>query len=191
MFNTNIALREVILPATISSGAVVFTTTFSQCFSLRTVTLPTNQMTGLTTATTMFNNCPSLTTINNFNKIGDTATTANNYISAQTIVGIGAGFTGGTVVGKYSKLGFTATTGYISGLSTLRLSNVATGQWAGTSPQLDISNSNMSQAALVALFNDLQTVVGKTINITASTGAAALTAPERAIATGKGWTITG
>jgi hypothetical protein len=139
----------------------------------------------------MFNNCPSLTTINNFNRIGDTATTANNYINATNMFNIVAGATGGTLVGKFSKFQWTGTAGYISGLSTLRLSNTATGQWGGTSPQLEVSNSNMNQAALVALFNDLQTVTGKTISITNAVGAASLTAPERAIATGKGWTIIG
>jgi len=49
----------------------------------------------------------------------------------------------------------------------------------------------LGQAALVQVFNDLPTITAKTINITGASGAAALTAPERAIATGKGWTITG
>ena len=49
----------------------------------------------------------------------------------------------------------------------------------------------LGQAALVQVFNDLPTLVGKTINITANPGAALLTAGERAIATGKGWTIIG
>lgn len=49
----------------------------------------------------------------------------------------------------------------------------------------------MGQAALVTLFGDLPTLSGKQIVITGCTGAALLTAPERAIATGKGWNIIG
>jgi hypothetical protein len=191
MFNTCIALQQVVMPATMSAVSSSWTNAFLQCFSLRTVTLPTTQLTGLSSFQTVFNNCPSLTTINNFNRIGDTATTANNYIDATSAFGVVAGATGGTLVGKFSKFDWTGAVGYIAGLSTLRLSNTATGQWGGTSPQINISNTNMGQAALVALFNDLQTVTGKTINITNCTGAAALTAPERAIATGKGWSIIG
>jgi hypothetical protein len=191
LFNGCVSLQQVVMPATMSAAASSWLNAFLQCFSLRTVTLPTTQLTGLTGFQSTFNNCPSLTTINNFNRIGDTATTANNYIDATSAFGVVAGATGGTLVGKFSKFDWTGTVGIITGLSTLRLSNVATGQWGGTSPQINISYSNMSQAALVTLFGDLQTVTGKTINITASTGAAALTAPERAIATGKGWSIIG
>ncbi|NLX15017.1 MAG: hypothetical protein GXY44_15390 [Phycisphaerales bacterium] len=44
---------------------------------------------------------------------------------------------------------------------------------------------------LVEIFNNLKTVSGQTITITNNPGAASLTAAERAIATDKGWTITG
>lgn len=49
----------------------------------------------------------------------------------------------------------------------------------------------LSREALVNIFNNLATVSGKTINITGCLGASSLTTAERAIATGKGWTITG
>ena len=93
---------------------------------------------------------------------------------------------------KFSKF---VSTGYNTSarapLSSLRLRNNGAGQYAGTSPQIDISYTSLGQAALVQVFNDLPTIVSKTINITGASGAAALTAPERAIATGKGWTIVG
>jgi hypothetical protein len=79
----------------------------------------------------------------------------------------------------------------LSDLNSLRLRNNGSGQYGGSSPQINISFTNLSQAALVQVFNDLPTVTSKTINITSATGAASLTAGERAIATGKGWTITG
>jgi hypothetical protein len=49
----------------------------------------------------------------------------------------------------------------------------------------------LGTGSLVDVFNDLPTLTGKTINITGASGAASLTAGQRAIATGKGWTITG
>ena len=50
----------------------------------------------------------------------------------------------------------------------------------------------LGRTELVEIFNNLGTASGaQTIVITNCLGAAALTAPERAIATGKGWTITG
>ena len=45
--------------------------------------------------------------------------------------------------------------------------------------------------ALVHIFNNLQVVTGETNNITGCYGAPLLTPIERAIATGKGWTIIG
>lgn len=67
----------------------------------------------------------------------------------------------------------------------------ASSLFGGTSPQIDVTYSMMNRTALVALFNLLPTLVGKTINITGALGTADLTAGDRAIATGKGWTITG
>jgi hypothetical protein len=92
---------------------------------------------------------------------------------------------------KFSKLGLEGLSTIKAKLNSLRLRNNGSGQYGGASPQINISYTKLSQAALVQVFNDLPTVTSKTINITGATGAAALTAPERAIATGKGWTITG
>lgn len=83
-----------------------------------------------------------------------------------------------------------------SGLAE-RLSNVtgltfhASSVFGGASPQINVGYTMMGRTALVALFNLLPTLVGKTINITGCIGTADLTAGDRAIATGKGWTITG
>jgi len=79
-------------------------------------------------------------------------------------------------------------------LNSLRLTNASAGQWTGTSPQINVSFTSLSTAALVTLFNDIAAqgiVVSKTINITSATGAAGLTAADRLILTSKGWTIIG
>jgi hypothetical protein len=54
-----------------------------------------------------------------------------------------------------------------------------------------LANAKMSAPALVEVFNNLATITGQTITISGNWGASLLTAPERAIATGKGWTIVG
>ena len=63
--------------------------------------------------------------------------------------------------------------------------------YTAASPQINISYTNLETGSLVTVFNNLPTLVGKTINITGASGASTLTGGQRAIATGKGWTITG
>jgi hypothetical protein len=56
------------------------------------------------------------------------------------------------------------------------------------------TNNQLSQAELVNIFNNLldrTSLAAANINITGNYGAAALTVPEREIATDKNWTITG
>ncbi len=57
---------------------------------------------------------------------------------------------------------------------------------------ISFANCQLSRTELVKIFNNLGTAVGvQTITISGNYGASSLTAPERAIATGKGWTIIG
>lgn len=95
-----------------------------------------------------------------------------------------------TIATRLTKLGIYGSSTVKIKIENIRLTNPAN-TFSGSSPQINVSYTSLGQAALVALFNDLPTLSGKTINITGATGAAALTAGERAIATGKGWTITG
>lgn len=60
-----------------------------------------------------------------------------------------------------------------------------------SSPQINVSYTGLSRAALVNLFNSLPTVSASQVcNITGATGASDLTASDIAIVTGKGWTLT-
>lgn len=78
----------------------------------------------------------------------------------------------------------------IPGLKGLVVSNQATFS-STSSPQIDISNTGLSRAALVNLFNSMPTVnASQVCNITGATGAADLTAEDIAVAVNKGWTIT-
>lgn len=191
------SLKEVVMPTTVSntqSAGLVTTGMFLNCYSLKSVSLPTGGWSSsLTTATNTFANCYALTGITNIEYYGNSGTTTTNYVGATTWGTGSRNILSLDFYCKFSKLELQGTgTGVnLSKLNSLRLRNGGSGQYGGTSPQIDISYTNLSQAALVQVFNDLPTVTAKTINITSATGAAALTAGERAIATGKGWTITG
>jgi hypothetical protein len=59
---------------------------------------------------------------------------------------------------------------------------------------VNISSCQLSQTALVEIFNNLvdrSATTSANINITGNWGASALTSPERDIALNKNWTITG
>lgn len=61
----------------------------------------------------------------------------------------------------------------------------------GINNTISFLNAGLSREAIVEIFNNLATVSAKTITITGTPGAAALTQAERDIALNKGWTITG
>lgn len=78
---------------------------------------------------------------------------------------------------------------FMGGLKGLRVSSSA--PFDATAPQINVSYTGMDRTALVQLFNDLPTVSGgQVINITGTTGSEDLTVDDKAIATGKGWTVT-
>ena len=194
-FASQHSLLSVTFPTT-TGNVTTFGSAFSFCNSINTVTLPTTQSTALANIPTMFGNGGNamLKTLNNVDKLGNPSTTATTYVNATTFFSTNMSLIKTLdFYTKFSKLDLGGGgVGLLKNqLNSLRLRNNGTGQYAGTSPQINISFTDLGQAALVQVFNDLPTVTAKTINITSATGAAALTAPERAIATGKGWTITG
>lgn len=80
---------------------------------------------------------------------------------------------------------------FAKGIKGVRVSNEAPFNRA-TTPQIDVRYTNLDRSALVQLFNDLPTVSsGQIINITGTTGSEKLKAADLAIATNKGWTVSG
>ena len=187
-------ISSITLPNTV--GAVtIFGAIFSNCISLKTCVLPgAAQLSLVTNIDNMFNACSNLTTLTNFDKLG--SLTATPLMSANS--NVYNRFTSGSAISFSGPLTKLQLQGLSSGIRTdvqsVRLLNASAGQWTGSSPQIDVSNTNMSTAEIVQLFNDMAAqgnVVSKTINITTATGTAALTAADRLIVTSKGWTITG
>jgi hypothetical protein len=195
IFNNCKSITGVTLPNIVSLSTTTFQSAFNNGWNLKTCVLPGSaQLSGLTDITTMFQLCSNLTTLTNFDKIGSLTTTpilsASGFMYNRFKSGSAISFSG-----PLSKLELQ---GVFSNQRTdvqgVRLLNISAGQWGGTSPQINISYTNMSTAEIVQLFNDMAaqpSVVSKTINISSATGTAALTAGNRLIITSKGWTITG
>jgi hypothetical protein len=194
-FQNNTKIKQLTLPTTISNNANL-TEMCSYCPSLETVTLATTQILSIAGTLSMFNNCPNIKTITNLDKLGTSSTVSGGFSNGTTFLTYSSSFTGVvSFVNRWSKLeinGLSST--YMSSCTGLRLSNTGASQWGGTSPQINISYTNMSTAALNLLFGDLAaqgTATGKTINITGASGAAGLTAGDRTVITSLGWTIIG
>jgi hypothetical protein len=195
-FSGCIALERVVLPSTINGTIANFSAQncFSGCRNLKSVTLPVVGMNiAFTNANSMFLNCDSLTGITNLEYFGASGTTGT-IVNGLNFAATSREITSLDFRCRFSILTLNGSTGTNnqSKLSSLRLRNTGSGQYTGTLPQINISYTSLNQAALVQVFNDLPTVTGtRQIDITGATGAAALTPAERAIATGKGWTIIG
>ena len=73
-------------------------------------------------------------------------------------------------------------------LTAIAFNSSATG-WAGYA--ISLKDCSLSHAAIVAFFNSLPTITSaKAITLTGNPGVPELTDAEKAIATGKGWTLT-
>jgi hypothetical protein len=192
MFNNCRSITSITMPDVISTSTTAFGNTFTNCSSLKTIILPGAAQLSLVTAIdAMFYICSNLTTITNFEKIG--SLTATPLMSATTLQY--NKFPSISFAGPISQLQLqgSSSTGKTN-VQSVRLLNTSAGQWTGSSPQINVSNTNMSTAQLVQLFNDMAAqgaVTSKTINITTATGTAGLTAADRLIITSQGWTITG
>jgi hypothetical protein len=171
-----------------TTGATATNLMFQNCTALQSVTVPATYGGNITNLSSMFAGCQNLREINNLEYLGSTGSAANY----TTFIGANIFLTGSyTIGGLISKIDWNGSSATAKNAVTgLRFTNPSS-TYAGTSPQINISYTNLETGSLVDVFNDLPTLVGKTINITGASGASSLTAGQRAIATGKGWTITG
>ena len=135
----------------------------------------------------MFFGCHTLKSINNLEYMGSQTTQSNFTDFIQDCEFYQSPI---TINSLLTKIGIYGASGYVLKVTSIRLPNQAS-TYTGSTPHVNVSYTSLNKAALVALFGDLPTLTGKTINITGAVGAADLTADDRAIATGKGWSITG
>ena len=187
-FQNCFSLRQITLPTT-TGNIGSFLSFANAAYSITNLNLPSTQSTNLTSINGLFSQTWNLTGATNVDKLGNPSTAATIYIdggnNTQTNIPSLDFYC------KFSVLNLSGQSTAPTRLAALRLRNSGAGQYAGTSPQINISYTSMGQAALVQIFNDLPTLSSKTINITGCPGASLLTPAERAIATGKGWTIVG
>lgn len=224
MSSTFANCRELVnltLPTTISTSASTFASCFSGCWNLNSVTLPTTgtNVSNLSSAfadtyamrtinfnsANSFSNGPtiasmlirsSVNTLLNTAAIGGTAATQPGAVNAATLGNYAPFCATYSMTARLTAIDISGTStsanAYVKSLRLLY--STSTGQWTGSSPQINVSYTGITYTNLVQLFNDMAaqgTVTSKTINITACTGASSLTAADRLIVTSKGWTITG
>jgi surface protein len=167
MFYQNHSLIEV--PLFDTSSATDMSNMFAECSSL--ITIPLFNTSSVITMFSMFRDCYSLTTIPLIDTTGTNKTSMfSKCIALQSIPLI----SGGNVSGMFSLC-----------------ASLSKGAILNTKLTISYEKCKLSQSALVDIFNGLATVVGQTITITGNWGAANLTVGERAIATDKGWVISG
>jgi hypothetical protein len=186
------SLKSITLPNPLGV-AQNYSNMFNNCNSIETITISPVAQTGLIASGlgNFLNGVENLTTLNNEEYLGNSGTTSTIYHDGTGFLVRAPRLQSLDLRCKWSRFVAAGTATLFNGLTSLRLRNNGSGQYAGTSPQIDIKYNKLGQAALVDLFNDLPTITSKTIDITANPGASLLTPAERAIATGKGWTIVG
>jgi len=155
-----------------TAAGINFQNMFESCYSLRTI--PLLNVANGTSFNYMLNACVNIQIVPLLNTVKGTNFTGmfQQMFSLQIVPNINTAL--GTAFG-----------------SVVNLSNsIARGAFQGTRYAISYNNLCLSRAAIVEIFNGLGTAVGaQTITVTNNPGRAALTAPEIAIATGKGWTV--
>jgi hypothetical protein len=144
---------------------------FLGCSSLQTV--PLFVTSAVTNMSNMFYNCYSLQTVPLF--VTSAVTNMSNMFcgcgSLQSIPALSCG-------------AVTTWTSFVASCPAL-----AAAPLSGPAETFSMASCRMARDELVALFNGLGTVVGKTLTITGNWGVPYLSDPDKAIATDKGWTL--
>jgi hypothetical protein len=181
MFASCYALSSITLPT--SWGSVSNTSSmFSYCCALSSITLPTSWG-SVSNTSYMFASCYSLKYINNIDYLGSISVACDFTDFAKDCEFLQ---TTTTIASLISKIGIYGASGYKLKVTSIRLTN-ASSTFGGSSPQVNVSYTDLDATALNTLFGDLPTLTGKTIVIRGCTGAATC---DTSIATGKGWTVT-
>ena len=151
---------------------------FAYCRSLTAI--PQMNTSAVTNMYSMFNNCSSLTAIPQM----DTSAVTNmsnmfSYCYSLTIV---------PQLDTSAVTNMKSIFNYCYSLTAIAFNGSVTG-WAGV--DVSLQDCSLSRAAIVAFFNSLPTITSaKAITLTGNPGVSELTNAEKAIATGKGWTLT-
>jgi len=173
MFNSCLALQSV--PLFDTSIVTSMSTMFSGCTSLQEI--PLFDTSSVTTMQNMFSGCGRLQSVPLFDTSSVTSmnTMFLNCTSLQEIP-------------TFVTTDVTTMTNFALSCFSMSKTDIV------CRVSVNFTNNQLSQAELVNIFNNLldrTLLAAANINITGNYGAAALTVPEREIATDKNWTITG
>ena len=151
---------------------------FYACYSLKAI--PQLDTSAVTNMNSMFSSCYSLTEI--------------PQLDTSAVTNMNGMFNGCFSLTAIPQLDTSAVTNmsnmfrYCYALTSIALDNTVTG-WAGYA--VSLQDCSLSHAAIVTFFNSLPTITSaKAITLTGNPGLSELTDAEKAIATGKGWTLT-
>ena len=151
---------------------------FYSCYSLTAI--PQMDTSAVTSMNDMFNGCYSLTAI--------------PQMDTSAVTSMSNMFKGCNSLTAIPQLNTSAVTNMSNmfrscySLTSIAFDNTVTG-WAGYA--VSLQDCSLGHAAIVAFFNSLPTITSaKAITLTGNPGVSELTDAEKAIATGKGWTLT-
>jgi hypothetical protein len=193
MFSSCSALRAV--PLFNTASGTNFNLMFNGCRVLDLVPL-FNTANGINFGS-MFTTCLSLLLVPLFNTAGGTDFSGmfTSCGALQSVPLFNTAF-GTNFSGMFTSCGAlqsvplfnTAAATNLSGMLTSCF-DLATGVLSGTKKTISYTQCKLSHQAIVDIFNALGVAVAQTITVSNTPGFAALTAPEIAIATGKGWIV--
>lgn len=164
------------VPAYNFSSVTSLTSAFISCTSLKRLPVMTIGS-GITSFNTCFATCVSLEEAPDWNLQNPTDVT-NMFNGCGNLRKVPAY--------NLSTVTVNSTQMFVNNLSLIKVDVV------GMKRTHSYANCKLSRTELVNIFNNLGVAVGsQSITISGNYGASSLTAPERAIATGKGWTIIG
>ena len=176
MFNYCNSLAAV--PQIDTSAVTNMSNMFYACYSLTAI--PQMTTSAVTNMSNMFSNCRSLLAIPQM----DTSAVKNmsnmfNYCNSLAAVPQ----IDTSAVTNMSNMFYACYS-----LTAIALDSAVTG-WAGYA--ISLKDCSLGHSAIVAFFNSLPTITSaKAITLTGNPGVSQLTSSEKAIATGKGWTLT-
>ena len=154
------------------------TSMFNACYSLKAI--PQLDTSAVTNMTSMFNACYALTAIPQL----DTSSVTNMGYMSISCFSL-------TTIPQLDTSSVTSMSSMFQNcyaLTSIVLDNTVAG-WAGY--DVSLKDCSLGHEAIVAFFDSLPTITSaKAITLTGNPGVSELTDAEKAIATGKGWTLT-
>ena len=200
MFGSCYSLAAI--PQMDTSAVTNMNSMFSNCYSLTAI--PQMDTSAATNMGSMFYNCNSLKAIRQLDTSVATSTngmfrgcnslTAIPQMDTSAATNMGSMFADCNSLTAIQQLDTSVATNMSSMfsncnyLASIAFNDSVTG-WAGYN--VSIKDCSLGHEAIVAFFNSLPTITSaKAITLTGNPGVSELTDAEKAIATGKGWTLT-